>query len=144
MIKEMIAQSILNHVMKCGNFNSLSIIELQQSVKDGLDITVERVFNVRKNSNIITFNVCLHNHWLWNTLEFSVSVFPTCGKLLIDEVHYAYALNKKKRTIYKVVEEAINCTNEQDGQDMIIYKGSGLTFVRERSEFFKKFDLFYS
>jgi len=51
--------------------------------------------------------------------------------------------NKKNQQYYEVIGEAINCTNEQDGQQMIIYKSFNnpeLTFVRERDEFLFKFE----
>lgn len=58
----------------------------------------------------------------------------------------SYWINKKKRTLYQVQTiDAINCTNEQDGQRMVVYTDGKLTFVRERDEFLLKFsreDLF--
>lgn len=49
-------------------------------------------------------------------------------------------VNKKKGTFYRVIGEAINCTNAQDGQEMIIYTDGKLTFVREKAEFNIKFE----
>ena len=52
--------------------------------------------------------------------------------------------NKKKGTLYKLIGTAINCTNAQDGQIMLIYEpveGEHLVFVRERNEFYEKFEL---
>ena len=54
--------------------------------------------------------------------------------------------NKKKGTLYKLIGTAINCTNAQDGQIMLIYepyeqKEEHLVFVRERNEFYEKFEL---
>ena len=42
--------------------------------------------------------------------------------------------------IYTYIEEVINCTNEQDGQVMILYTKDNLLFVREKEEFYKKFE----
>jgi hypothetical protein len=49
--------------------------------------------------------------------------------------------NKKSGEDYKVINLAvINATNAQDGQQMVLYMNkAGVCFVRERSEFFKKF-----
>jgi hypothetical protein len=54
--------------------------------------------------------------------------------------------NKKKGTLYKLIGTAINCTNAQDGQIMLIYEPyeqeeEHLVFVRERNEFYEKFEL---
>ena len=54
--------------------------------------------------------------------------------------------NKKKGTLYKIRGTAINCTNAQDGQEMFLYEpleqtGGHLTFVREKNEFYEKFEL---
>lgn len=50
--------------------------------------------------------------------------------------------NKKNCKIYTVTGEALNCTNAQDGQEMLIYKVSDcdLTFVRSKEEFYEKFE----
>ena len=53
--------------------------------------------------------------------------------------------NKKKGTLYKLIGTAINCTNAQDGQIMLIYEpfeqgDEPLIFVRERQEFYEKFE----
>ena len=51
--------------------------------------------------------------------------------------------NKKTKGIYKVLyEEAINCTNAQDGQIMVIYTNGKEVFVREQKEFQEKFDVY--
>jgi hypothetical protein len=55
--------------------------------------------------------------------------------------------HKKSGRIYEVISESIiNATNDQDGQNMIMYigekkdgSGKGI-FVRESSEFFDKFE----
>ena len=54
--------------------------------------------------------------------------------------------NKKKGTLYRLLGTAINCTNAQDGQIMFIYepieqRDEHLVFVRERNEFYEKFEL---
>ena len=36
--------------------------------------------------------------------------------------------------------ECINCTNQQDGQLMVLYTKDDLLFVREKQEFFDKFE----
>lgn len=50
--------------------------------------------------------------------------------------------NKKNGKTYTVIGEVINCTNEQDGQKMYLYKQDEceLTFVREINEFNIKFE----
>lgn len=60
--------------------------------------------------------------------------------------------NKKTGHKYKVLFEALNCTNAQDGQEMICYirhrDGEVIVddlepttiFVREKNEFFEKFE----
>ena len=48
--------------------------------------------------------------------------------------------NKKNGMIYTYIEEVINCTNQQDGQVMVLYTKDNLLFVREKEEFYKKFD----
>ena len=48
--------------------------------------------------------------------------------------------NKKKGNDYIYLGECLNCTNAQDGQDMIVYARDGLLFVREKKEFFEKFE----
>lgn len=52
--------------------------------------------------------------------------------------------NKKNGNIYDVIrEDIINCTNENDGQIMVMYKNDNYPdkiFVREKSEFYIKFE----
>jgi len=49
--------------------------------------------------------------------------------------------HKKTGDRYFVTGEAINATNAQDGQVMIIYANSDdETFVREKTEFLEKFE----
>ena len=48
--------------------------------------------------------------------------------------------NKKNGMIYTYIDEVINCTNAQDGQVMILYTKDNLLFVREKEEFFQKFE----
>ena len=50
--------------------------------------------------------------------------------------------NKKNGKIYTVTGEVRNCTNEQDGQEMFMYKvdDCNLTFVRSKEEFNQKFE----
>lgn len=40
---------------------------------------------------------------------------------------------------YTVIGEAINCTDEQDGQQMVIYRNKDKVFVREVNEFQDRF-----
>ena len=49
--------------------------------------------------------------------------------------------NNKTGDLYEVIEFAINATNAQDGQEMVIYKkvDKDQKFVREKNEFFEKF-----
>jgi len=48
-------------------------------------------------------------------------------------------IHKKTGNVYQVVGECLNCTNAQDGQEMVIYAKDGKTFVREKREFLEKF-----
>lgn len=49
--------------------------------------------------------------------------------------------HKKTGNIYDVERlSVINCTNANDGQLMVLYHRNGLHFVREQTEFFKKFE----
>lgn len=50
--------------------------------------------------------------------------------------------NKKNGKLYSVIGQAINCTNAQDGQRMVIYElpGCDFTFVRCLYEFQEKFE----
>lgn len=50
--------------------------------------------------------------------------------------------HNKSGNHYVVLSEVINCTNAQDGQTLVLYQSFGmdnLKFVREKSEFLKKF-----
>lgn len=53
--------------------------------------------------------------------------------------------NKKNGNLYQVDGLGINCTNAQDGQEMVLYHpmetGAPYGFCREISEFKEKFDL---
>lgn len=49
-------------------------------------------------------------------------------------------LHRKSNKIYTLLCTCINCTNAQDGQIMVMYMNNeGMLFVREQSEFIKKF-----
>ena len=52
--------------------------------------------------------------------------------------------NIKNGNIYEVIrEDVINCTNANDNQIMVLYKNeehSEMLFVREKSEFYIKFE----
>lgn len=52
--------------------------------------------------------------------------------------------NKKKGTYYLLLNDNVkNCTNANDGQIMVLYKSEDepeLFFVREKEEFFIKFE----
>lgn len=49
--------------------------------------------------------------------------------------------HKKTGNIYLVIGEVINCTNDRDGQVMIVYLKDETLFVREKQEFFCKFEV---
>jgi len=50
-------------------------------------------------------------------------------------------IHKKTGGRYFVTGEAINATNANDGQVMIVYTNAdGKTFVREKTEFMQKFE----
>jgi hypothetical protein len=48
-------------------------------------------------------------------------------------------IHRKTGNKYVVVGECLNCTNAQDGQEMVIYFRDGRTYVREKAEFLEKF-----
>ena len=48
--------------------------------------------------------------------------------------------NKKNGKIYIVLGEVIDCTNERDGTVCILYTDEKKVFVREKNEFFEKFE----
>lgn len=50
--------------------------------------------------------------------------------------------NKKNKHIYTKLANVINCTNAQDGQNMVLYIRDGMLFVREEKEFNEKFTKF--
>ena len=53
-------------------------------------------------------------------------------------VHYR---NRKNQKVYTVLDlDIINCTNEVDGQRMVLYTIDGKQFVREYDEFMVKFE----
>jgi len=47
-------------------------------------------------------------------------------------------IHKKTGNKYVVIGECLNCTNAQDGQEMVVYTRGRKTFVRETREFLKK------
>lgn len=48
--------------------------------------------------------------------------------------------NKKNGKIYMVLGEVSDCTNERDGTVCILYTDEKKVFVREKKDFFKKFE----
>lgn len=48
--------------------------------------------------------------------------------------------NKKNGKIYIVLGEVIDCTNERDGTICVLYDDRQRLFVREKNEFFEKFE----
>lgn len=50
-------------------------------------------------------------------------------------------VHKKTGHQYWVTGEAVNATNEQSGQIMVLYRRDGMIFSRERGEFMAKFEL---
>lgn len=51
-------------------------------------------------------------------------------------------IHNKTRNEYTVEGEALNCTNAQDGQIVVLYRNkNGQLFVREKNEFLQKFTL---
>lgn len=58
-----------------------------------------------------------------------------------DNIVGKYYINKKNKHRYLVTGTAINCTNKDDGMQMVIYNNEeGMVFVREYNEFLKKFE----
>lgn len=48
--------------------------------------------------------------------------------------------NKKNGKTYIVLGEVVDCTNERDGTICILYNDGLKLFVREKNEFFEKFE----
>jgi hypothetical protein len=51
-------------------------------------------------------------------------------------------INKKNNKEYCVIDQAIDCTNDRDGLEVVIYTtktAPGKFFVREKKEFLEKF-----
>ena len=49
--------------------------------------------------------------------------------------------NHKNQKIYTILNlDVINCTNQVDGQRMVLYSIDGKQFVREFTEFMQKFE----
>lgn len=49
--------------------------------------------------------------------------------------------NKKNRNIYNYLGEVIDCTNKRGGEVLcVLYEREGILFVREKNEFFEKFE----
>jgi hypothetical protein len=49
--------------------------------------------------------------------------------------------NKKNGKIYIVLGEVIDCTNERDGTICVLYNDGQKLFVKEKNEFFEKFEV---
>ena len=78
--------------------------------------------------------------------SFIIGIILTCLVIVIirkqKNKRREVWINRKKRTRYFFIGYALNCTNAQDGQQMVLYKSEddpNLTFVRERGEFYDKF-----
>jgi|SRR5208283_2519091 len=70
------------------------------------------------------------------------------NKKKIDDIKYIKAIHKKSGRKYIIInDDVINATNLNDGQIMIYYSGNyknkeGIgNFVREKTEFFEKFEI---
>ena len=50
--------------------------------------------------------------------------------------------HKKTGAVYRIITHATDCTNSRDGTKVIVYirKIDGMTFVREETEFYEKFE----
>lgn len=55
-----------------------------------------------------------------------------------SELALGYYIHLKTGNKYKVIGTAINSTNAQDGEVMVIYYRNGMYFARELSEFLQK------
>jgi hypothetical protein len=55
-----------------------------------------------------------------------------------------YAINKKTMQRYLILSDAIDCTNDRCGNDVVVYcsdsEDDPLIYVRDKSEFIVKFD----
>lgn len=47
--------------------------------------------------------------------------------------------NKTGNIYYVITDKAIDCTNERDGERVVVYTRDGMLFTREYKEFIKKF-----
>lgn len=60
-----------------------------------------------------------------------------------DKLYKQLVEHKKTGKWYHLWMEALNCTNAQDGQKMVIYSNENGIFVREQKEFVDKFCKLY-
>jgi len=57
------------------------------------------------------------------------------SKILIPVIHL------KTGNTYYVLDNVLNCTNKSDGQKMVLYTDGTTLFVREKEEFWNKFEV---
>lgn len=61
-----------------------------------------------------------------------------------DIEHMSKWRNKKSGETYWIIDSVIiNCTNNEDGQLMVLYSKDNKYFVREKNEFKEKFEQIY-
>ena len=71
-------------------------------------------------------------------LKFSIYKFKRKVKIMAK----IYRNNKNKKLYEILTEDLINCTNANDGQEMVLYvslEAAEKKFCREKKEFFEKF-----
>jgi len=50
--------------------------------------------------------------------------------------------NTRKLEIFTLTE-AVDCTNERDGLNVVVYTNNKMNFVREKTEFLEKFEIIW-
>ena len=78
--------------------------------------------------------------------EITMMLCPECMKqilerfkLFLNSLKNKTYINKKNNTEYNVLYEGIDATNSRDGEEVIIYEREGMIFVRNKLEFYEKF-----
>jgi len=61
------------------------------------------------------------------------------NKRMKNELHGKLFCNIKTGRLYRYEREVVNTTNKNDGEKMVLYSKDNMYFVREKTEFFKKF-----
>lgn len=76
----------------------------------------------------------------FGTIDSSLMTIRAALPKINFENNGFFYINKKHKNLYTVVCTAINCTNDADGQELVLYTNGDMLFAREKSEFLEKFE----